>query len=163
MNIRNVGETVRVRREQIGLTQGRLAKLANLSRQTIHQLEAGTINDLGFDRVMRVLGVLGLSLDRISTAARDKKRGLWMAARTSSVSYADDLTEDALEHALATGEAPAGFEAHIGHLLDEVPLEVVVMAVEEAAKQEHRPPVEIWRNVAALALKHSDSRRELWV
>ncbi|MFM0610216.1 helix-turn-helix domain-containing protein [Paraburkholderia sediminicola] len=163
MDIRTVGKEVRTRREALGLTQERLAKLARLSRQTVQMLEAGTIADLGFERVARLFGVLGLEFDRLSLEARKKKRGLWMAAKTSSVSYSGNLTEDMLEQTLATGQVPDGFEAHIGHLLDEAPVGVVVMAVEEAAAREHREPAEIWRNVAVLARKHSDSRREFWL
>ena len=163
MDIRTVGKEVRLRRESVGLTQERLAKLAHLSRQTIQNLEAGTTEDLGFERVGRILDVLGLGFESLSLTARKRKRGLWIAAKTSSVSYAGDLTEEMLEQTLATGCAPSGYEAHIGHLLDESPVSLVVMAVEEAAEREHRPPVEIWRNVATLAKKHADSRRAFWV
>lgn len=163
MDIHQLGREIKVRRKALGLTQVRLAKLALLSRQTVQQLEAGTIEDLGFERVRRLLGVVGLDFGDLSLAARKKKRGLWMAAKTSSVSYALDLTEDLLEHVLATGEAPHGYEAHIGHLLDEAPIGVVVMAVEEAAEREHRKPADIWRNVAKLATQHSDSRRTFWL
>jgi len=163
MDIRTVGKEIKVRRKAIGLTQERLAKLAHLSRQTVQKLEAGSIEDLGFQRVSSLLTVLGLSFDKLSLTARNKKRGLWMAAKTSSISYRDDLTESMLEHALATGQAPEGFEAHIGHFLDEAPIGMVVMAVEEAAQLEHKMPTEIWSNVAALARKYSDDRKELWV
>ncbi len=163
MDIRSVGKEIRMRRQALGLTQVRLAKLARLSRQTVQQLESGTIDDLGFERIRRLLGVVGLDFESLSDAARRKKRGLWMAAKTSSVSYALDLSEELLERMLATGEAPQGYEPHIGHFLDEAPVSVVVMAVEEAAEREHRKPAEIWRNVARLADQHSDSRREYWV
>ena len=113
--------------------------------------------------MVSLLAVLGLRFDSVSLDARKKKRGLWMAAKTSSVSYIGDLTEDMLQHILATGETPIGFEAHIGHLLDEAPVSLVVMAVEEAAQQEHLPPAEIWLNVAKLARKHSDERQAMWL
>ena len=163
MDIRTVGKEVRERREAIGLSQNRLANLALLSRQTVQRLEAGTIKDLSFQRVVSLLAVLGLSFDNISLDARKKKRGLWMAAKTSSVSYIGDLTENMLRQILATGETPIGYEAHIGHLLDEAPVSIVVMAVEETARQEHRPPADIWLNVAKLAKRHSDERKELWI
>jgi len=163
MDIVTLGKHVRERREVLGLTQVRLARLANLSRQTVQSLETGTLKDLGFERVGRLLDVLGLSFGIPSLAARQRKRGLWMAAKTSSVSYVGELTEDMLEQALATGRAPPGYEAHIGHLLDEAPVSLVIMAVEEAATQEHKAPTDIWRNLALLAKTHSDSRRAFWV
>ncbi len=163
MDIVTLGKHVRERREALGLTQVRLAKLASLSRQTVQSLEAGTLKDLGFERVGRLLGVLGLSFDTLSLAARQRKRGLWMAAKTSSVSYTGELTEDMLEQTLATGRVPTGYEAHIAHLLDEAPVSLVVMAVEEAATREHKTPADIWRNVAMLAKNHADSRRAVWL
>ncbi|MEX3955221.1 helix-turn-helix transcriptional regulator [Trinickia sp. EG282A] len=163
MDIRTLGGQVRVRREALGLTQARLAKLAHLSRQTIQSLEGGTLKDLGFERIGKLLSVLGLSIEELSLAARKRKRGLWMAAKTSSVSYAGELTEEMLEQALATGHAPVGYEAHIGHLLDEAPVSLVVMAVEEAAAREHKAPGDIWRNVSKLATILADNRRALWL
>ena len=61
MDIRSLGKTISARRRSLGLTQERLAKMAGLSRRTIQALEAGTLQDLGFERVARTLGVLGLS------------------------------------------------------------------------------------------------------
>ena len=78
--------------------------------------------------------MLGLDFDTSSLAARQKKRGLWMAAKTSSVSFKHDLSEAMLEKSLATREVPLGFEAHLGHLLEQAPIEYVVMAVEETAQ-----------------------------
>jgi hypothetical protein len=85
-----------------------------------------------------------------------------MAAKTSSVSYKGELTSDMLEHALATGTVPPGFAAHIGHFLDEAPIEVVVMAVEEAAQLESMPPAAIWKHVKEMANTLGSYRRELW-
>ena len=76
MTIQMIGKEVYARRQALGLTQTRLAKLAGLSRQTVQRLEAGTINDLGFQRLVRLLGVLGLSFDPPSIDARQRKNGL---------------------------------------------------------------------------------------
>lgn len=102
MNIYEVGKTVRIRRLAVGLTQQRLAKLAGLSRQTVQQLEAGTIGDLSFGRVLNLLGVLGLNFAPPSIKSRKKKCGLWMAAKNASVSYRGELTAEQLQQALAT-------------------------------------------------------------
>lgn len=161
MNIRTLGQTIGERRRSLGLTQERLARLAGLSRRTIQTLESGTLQDLGFERLARILSVLGLSLSA-SMDARQRKHGLWMAAKNASVSYRGELSAEMLERTLATAEVPSGFEAHVGHFLDESPLDYVVMAVEEAAQHEHRAPSEIWANVARLAQKHSINRKDLW-
>ncbi len=83
------------------------------------------------------MAVLGLDSPKLDTQARRKKRGLWMAAKTASVSYAQELAPETLEQALASGEVPASFAPHLTHLLDEAPVPVVVMAVEEAASHTH--------------------------
>ena len=50
--------------------------ISGLSRQTLVGLEAGTLSDLGFNRVAQVPAVLGLELDPPSQAARARRRGL---------------------------------------------------------------------------------------
>lgn len=162
MDIQALGAHVRTRRQATGLTQDKLARLANLSRQTVQRLEAGTIVDLGYQRVSTLLQVLGLRLEAPSLAARMHKRGLWMAAKYCSVSYRGDLSDLMLAQALATGAVPAGFEAHLGHFLDELPLEVVVMAVEETAQKEATAPARVWLNVAQLARTLGSARAQLW-
>ncbi|MDP9917504.1 hypothetical protein J2W24_003155 [Variovorax boronicumulans] len=47
-------------------------------------------------------------------------------------------------------------------MLDEAPVPIVVMAVEEAASRAHLPPRQFWRNVAKLAESLSVHRRALW-
>lgn len=162
MNLESLGVAVRERREALGLTQARLAHLCGLSRQTLVGLEAGTLQDLGFNRVSQVLDILGLDLAPPGTSARDRKRGLWMAAKTASVSYRKELKPRQLGAALVSGNAPVSFEAHLAHLLDEAPLPVVVMAVEEAARLEAVPPRQVWRSVGRLARDLQVHRRALW-
>lgn len=162
MNLIDIGNAVRTRRSELGLSQVQLAHLSGLSRQTLVGLENGTLSDLGVNRVGQVTAVLGLDSPKLDTQARRKKRGLWMAAKTASVSYARELRPEALEEALVSGEVPAPFAPHVTYLLDEAPVPVVVMAVEEAASHAQLPPRKIWRNVAKLACSLSVHRRVLW-
>ena len=150
---------MRERREALGLTQAQLAQLSGLSRQTLVGLENGTLSDLGFQRVGQVLSVLGLDVPVPTTTAREKKRGLWMAAKTASVSYSREMAPETLGRTLASGVVPRPFIAHLTHLLDEAPLPIIVMAVEEAALREHVAPRQVWRNVAKLA-RSLDVHRE---
>jgi transcriptional regulator with XRE-family HTH domain len=62
MSIKLLGSQVATRRKALGLTQERLAHMAGLSRRTVQNLESGAINDLSFERVSRLLAVLGLTL-----------------------------------------------------------------------------------------------------
>lgn len=162
MNLIAIGRTVRARREELGLSQVQLAHLSGLSRQTLVGLENGTLNDLGVNRAAQVLSVLGLDMPEPTTLARRKKRGLWMAAKNASVSYVRELEPEALGKVLASGEVPAPFVPHLAHLLDEAPVSMVVMAVEEAASKAHVPPRKVWRNVAKLAKSLSVHRQDLW-
>lgn len=162
MDIHDLGSEVKARRQATGLTQDKLARLASLSRQTVQRLEAGTIADLSFQRVAALLQVLGLQFASPSLAARHSKRGLWMAAKSASVSYRGELTEAMLEEALATGEVAAKYVAHLGHFLDEVPVEVVVMAVEETAERRALAAARVWANVAHLAKSLGSTRSHLW-
>lgn len=162
MNLNDIGHAVRVRRAELGMSQAQLAHLSDLSRQTLVGLENGTLSDLGVNRVGQLMAVLGLDSPAPDTQARSKKRGLWMAAKTASVSYTRELAPEALEKVLASGDVPPPFAPHLTYLLDETPVPVVVMAVEEAASRAHIPPRQVWRNVAKLAESLSVHRRALW-
>lgn len=162
LDLSSLGITIRQRREALGLTQSRLSQLCGLSRQTLVGLEAGALSDLGFNRVAQVLAVLGLDIDPPSQTARARKRGLWMAAKNASVSYSNEVPPDALGHALVSGSIPDGYAAHLTHLLDEAPVPLVVMAVEEAAANEGVSPKAVWRNVAHLAKTLAVHRQSLW-
>ncbi len=157
-----LGTIIRERRETLGLTQSKLAQMSGLSRQTLVGLEAGALSDLGFNRVAQVLAVLGLDLDLPSQSARSRKRGLWMAAKNASVSYAHEMPPDTLGHALVSGNVPIGYAAHLTHLLDEAPVPLVVMAVEEAASNEGVSPKAVWRNLGKLARALAVHRQGLW-
>lgn len=163
MDLQTLGNAIRDRRESLGLTQSRLAQLSDISRQTLVGLEAGTLNDLGFNRVGQVMTILGLDFPPPGTGARERKRGLWMAAKTASVSYRHAIGPRQLGHALAIGEVPDAYMAHVAHLLDEAPLPLVVMAVEEAAALEDVPPRQVWRGVRRLAKDLQVHRQALWV
>ena len=102
MNLIEIGHVVGVRRAELGLTQAQLAHLSGLSRQTVVGLEKGTLSDLGVNRVGQVMAVLGLESAKPDTQARRKKRGLWMAAKTASVSYVHELVPEVLEQVLAS-------------------------------------------------------------
>ncbi|WP_422098447.1 transcriptional regulator [Variovorax sp.] len=161
MDLIDIGRTLRVRRAELGLAQAQLAHLSGLSRQTRAGLENGTLSDLGVNRVGQVMAVLGLDTPNPNTLARSRKRGLWMAAKTASVSYARELAPEALEQVLASGDVPLPFVPHLTHLLGEAPVPVVVMTVEEVASRAHLPPRQILRNVAKLAESLSMHRRAL--
>jgi transcriptional regulator with XRE-family HTH domain len=59
----NIGRAVRQRRLALGLTQTQLGRMSGLSRQVVCGLETGALAELGFNRVVAVLNILGLNLE----------------------------------------------------------------------------------------------------
>lgn len=147
---------VRQRREDLGLSQ---ARLAGLSRATINQLETGTIVDLGASKLAQLLDLLGLSLRAEHQASRG--RGLQAISQTASVSYKQSLTPKLLAAALASGELPAKWLPHVSTMLDEAPTKFIVSAVEEAARSQGVPAKMVWQHLLRWA-HELKSPRSAW-
>ncbi|RQS31597.1 helix-turn-helix domain-containing protein [Burkholderia sp. Bp8992] len=159
MQLYEIGQAIAKRRAELDLTQARLARLAGLSRLTVNQLETGKLNDLGINKLIPLLALLGIDL---VTRARPAQRGLHKAVVSANVSYKGELTELRLVDALATGHIPAGYESQFAVMLDEVPLPVVVQAAEEAAQRSGIPLRSIWKNLAAWS-QALHLYRKVWV
>ncbi|MBU0587182.1 MAG: helix-turn-helix domain-containing protein [Gammaproteobacteria bacterium] len=160
MNLKELGQRIRNRREALGLSQDRLAKLSGLSRATVNQLETGAIGELGVTKLLALFDLLGLTLDAGTRPAR--KHALLMASRTASVSYKTSLDPGILAKALVDGALPTAITPHVATLLDEAPLSIIVSAIEEAATRHHVPPKQIWRHLIQWA-HDLHSPRQVWV
>jgi transcriptional regulator with XRE-family HTH domain len=161
MKLDEIGHRVMNRREALGLSQGRLAKLAGLSRATINQLENGALRELGVAKLANLLDLLGLEL-HVSPPRRNRSgrsHPLLAASRTASVSYRSSIDPGQLAQALLSGEVPQQWLPHVATLLDEAPLPLVVSAVEEAATRARVPPQQVWRHVARIAQRFRSPRR----
>lgn len=99
-----------------------------------------------------------LALDPFTLAPVKPKPWLWMAAKTCSVSYRNELTPERLLEVLTTGTLPPDDVATFLHFLEEAPLSIVVMAIEQAAQQSGVAIAEIWRNVDQIAAAWSSTR-----
>lgn len=150
-----MGVKIREKRREVGLGQVQLAKLAGLSRVTINQLENGALDDLGYVKLMAVLGILGL--DCQATPANGLKDALAIAARTASTSYKETLSRDMLAQILRSGEAPEKFHPHLMVLLDETPISIVVGAVKEASGK--IPAKKIMRHLSKWASEWKTNRQ----
>lgn len=159
MNLTDIGQLIQQRRQALGLSQARLAKLSGLSRATINQLETGTIVDLGAAKLMVLLDLLGLRLD--ATAQRPRRGALALASRTASVSYKKALDPAALSAALVDGRLPAQITPQVATLLDEAPLPLIVAAVEEVAAASRLPVKTLWKHVLDWA-HELQSPRAVW-
>ena len=149
------------RRQALGLTQTALARLAGLSRATVNGLERGSLADLSMGRLGRLLQVMGLRL-QWEPAHAPSDQALAQAAQMCSVSYGDALPPGVLAAALASGVPPQAYGAHMITLVDEVPLPVVVGAVEAAAAQGGVPAAKVWTHIGAWARAQKSPRKE-WI
>lgn len=159
MNLTNIGTLVHQRRQAIGLSQSRLAKLSGLSRATINQLETGSIHDLGAAKLIGLLDLLGLTLQ--ATAPSRTRNALKLVSQTASVSYKNTLNSSELAKALVAGNLPNNMLPYVATLLDEAPLPLIVGAVEEIAKTYNQPPKALWKNIVKWA-HQVQSHRAVW-
>lgn len=160
-----LGQAVQARRTQMGLTQGALATLAGLSRQTVSQLENGTIKDLSLQRAERLAGVLGLSLQVAQPhgarrGAAPRLTPLGRAARTASVSYRTPIAPARLRKVLVKGEAAPADVPYLHALLDEAPTSLLASVAEQLQDDAGSSTV-VWSNFRKLA-HQVKSRRDLW-
>lgn len=150
MILTGLAKIVRDERSAQGMTQGQLAQLADLSRATIVDLEAGRVSELGVSKLERLLAILGLSLAVSSEQRSNPSKQtdpLTLAARTASTSYKRVLTPAQLEDSLATGVIPSDYRAHLSTLINEAPAPLLARTVKRVAQHRMVEPKTIWRNL----------------
>ena len=99
-----------------------------------------------------------LGLDPETLHPLKSRPWLWMAAQTCSVSYRSPITQKQLLEILTTGTVPPAATAPICHFVDEAPIQIVVMAVEEASQLSGLDILLIWSNVDKIARSLSSNR-----
>jgi hypothetical protein len=109
-------------------------------------------------RLGRLLQVMGLRL-QWEPAHAPGDRALTVAAQTCSVSFSTVLPPQVLAAGLVSGVLPQDYRAHMGTLIDEAPLSVVV-AVEAAAAQGGVPAAKVWKHIGAWARALLSPRKE---
>lgn len=62
MDIIELGQELANARKKHKLTQANLAKLAGIGRATLSQIECGTINEIGINKIIRLCDLLSLEL-----------------------------------------------------------------------------------------------------
>jgi hypothetical protein len=67
-----------------------------------------------------------------------------------------------LAAALVSGVLPQDYRAHMGTLIDEAPVSVMVAAVEAAAAQGGVPAARVWKHIGAWARSILSPRKE-WI
>jgi transcriptional regulator with XRE-family HTH domain len=144
---------VKRRRQEMGITQERLAELAGLSRATINQLETGKMANLSLLNAERLANFLGYGLG--ITGARKSKdakgSALQTAAQTASVSYTHPLPPEVLRKSLETGTVPPKYIPQLRTLLDEAPVGVLSALAHELEAEGGASVRSSWQRMRALA------------
>lgn len=154
-----LGNQIRSRRQELGLTQSRLAALTDLSRASINALESGT-TDLGVAKVLKIAQVLDMSLHMTRTKqVTPAKRWLKAAVASASVSYHKPLPESELVRAVKTGEVAPQFLPHVATLLEEASPTLLVRALNDVFPE--GVPKAAWNNLAKLGTQTQVARRFL--
>lgn len=150
MILQDISSLIRQQRTNLGLTQGQLAELADLSRATIVDLEAGKVADLGVAKLEKLLAILDWSLVAALQPhpARKPSDPVKLAARTASTSYRETLPPQVLENALANGEIPPAYRAHVATLINEAPAPLLARTVKAVAQHKQIEPRAIWKNLS---------------
>lgn len=163
--ILELGRAVKERRQEIGLSQVALARLSGLSRQTISELENGTIKDLSLKRAERLANALGLNL-RMEGGQVSAKRKLHRmtplsrAARTASVSYRKNMPPARLRNVLVKGQSAHDDIPYVHALLDDAPVSLLA-SVADQLQDDPEGAARIWKNYRKLA-RQVKSNRDLW-
>lgn len=159
-----LGNALRARRTEMGLSQARVAALSGLSRQTVTRIEAGTARDLGLNKAERLASALGLVLrvdtGSLSRETRPRMAPLARAAATASVSYKKRIGPKTLERILATGQMTEKHMPYVSSLLDDAPISLLV-SVAEQLHEANLSREAVWRNYRSLA-RQVKSRRPIW-
>lgn len=141
-----LGTILRVARQDCGLSQGDLARLAGLSRATINYAEHGRVS-VGSDSLLALMKLLNL---RIEPGA-ENAQALRLLAQTASVSYRDTLPVTVLANALRDGVMPERWTPHIATMLDEAPDSLLLQGIREVARRFDQPTAVVWRHAQDLA------------
>jgi len=163
--IHELGDALRARRTEMGLSQARVAALSGLSRQTVNQIETGAIPDLGLNKAERLASVLGLMLrvdgGREIRERRARMAPLVRAAATASVSYKTRIAPTTLKRILATGQISEKYVPHVSSLLDDAPASLLSAVAEQLHKEANLSREAVWKNYRSLA-RQLKSRRLIW-
>jgi transcriptional regulator with XRE-family HTH domain len=158
--LHEIGNAVRLRRIEMGLTQEALARVSGLSRSTINAVERKSIGTLSIAKAEELLEAIGLSMSVTSASTRPSaakapasRSALERAAATASVSYESALTAKQLESALLSGEAPEPIWPHLRALLDEAPMSLLAKVVEEIHSEKGVERADVWSQMRRLAHK----------
>ncbi|MDP9606191.1 UNVERIFIED_ORG: transcriptional regulator with XRE-family HTH domain [Variovorax paradoxus] len=159
--LHEIGNAVRTRRMEMGLTQDTLARISGLSRSTVNAVEKQSIGNLSISKAVALLESIGLSMSVTTTGATHAssshrkvapaRSALERAAATAGVSYKPAMTARQLETALVTDDAPLRIRPHLQVLLDEAPVSLLAKVVDEIHAEKGMAKARVWDRMRHLA------------
>lgn len=154
---------VRRQRADMGLSQARLAQLAGVSRVTVNELETGRIGNLSLAKAERLANVLGygIGLTGLARSEDEVAAALDAAARSASVSYAEQLPPEKLRASLAKGVVPPQYIAQLRTLLEEAPVGLLSAVAGQLEREHGIATRDTWRNMRQLAGALA-CQRDIW-
>ena len=159
MYLVELGSYVRRARKSRGMTQSTLAREAGIARETLSLIENGSLKDLGFAKVSRVLGALGLDL-RVSDTIGKATDAIAVAASAGSTGFKEPLSGEELIRALLTGIPPARKSPHLRRLLEDSSPRLVAGLVSQISNWVE--PTRVQRGLLSLAAKLDVAARREW-
>lgn len=162
-----IGSAVRTRRSDMGLSQARVAELSGLSCATVDQLESGSIGELNWAHAVRLLSVLGLSVQISNPRPTKRQRegttpALDVAALSASVSYRENIGGENLRTALLTTTYPRNFAPHVRTFLDEAHMSQIADVVEQLHHEAGVNRVQLWQQLRDMA-RAMKTVRDIWL
>lgn len=162
-----IGSAARTRRSDMGLSQARVAELSGLSQTTVDQLESGSIGELNWAQAVRLLSVLGLSVQISNPRPTRRQRegkipALDVAALSASVSYRENVSAEDLGVALLTAKYPQNFAPHVRTFLDEAHVSQIADVVEQLHLEAGVSRVELWQRLREMA-RARNTVRDIWL
>ena len=155
--LHEIGNAVRRRRTEMGLTQQALAHISKLSRSTISAIEKQSITNLSLTKAQSLLESVGLSMNVATNetpndrASKKSRSALARAASMASVSFGTALTAAQLQAAIISGHARASIAPHLQTLLDEAPMSLLAKVVDEIYVEQEIERALIWQQMRRLA------------
>ena len=162
-----IGSAARTRRSDMGLTQARVAELCDLPLATVEQLENGSIGELNWGHAVRLLSVLGLTVQVSNprSTRRQRKEGtpaLEIAARSASTSYKEILSAEDLRIALLNTTYPGNVKPYVRAFLEEAPIALIADVVEQLHHETGVDRFELWQQMRDMACV-THTVREIWL
>ena len=159
MDIIQIGQKVKEKRESINLTQAQLASLSKVSRMTINALENGRLKEIGITKLLSIIELLDMTLDFKNRPS--SKDTLIQLTQSANVSYKEILTPTIFKNALMKARMPKKYIGNMMYFFDEAPEGVVNKTIHAVAVLKKIEPSIIKNNAKKMA-QAIKSPRAMW-